>query len=81
MTNVYWVDSKVFIEVKSGRKYLTGLIIEADGWHMKKVPIDEPRRPVLYKGKPYPARKMRGHLRRWKAATKGARNLRNQLLA
>jgi hypothetical protein len=82
LANVYVMHGgRIFIPVKKGRKWVTGLIMKADGWATKKVPADTEAKPALYKGKPYPARKMRGHLRRFKAATKAANKYRKELLA
>jgi hypothetical protein len=36
--------------------------------------------PALFKGEPYPARKMRGHLRKMKTLTKAANAIRKELL-
>ena len=77
---VYWLHNRVFIPGKLGHKWITGLVIEADGLHTAKVPATENLEEAQYKGKPYPARKMRGHLRKMKPQTKGARAIRNQLI-
>lgn len=73
--------SKVFIPVTIGHKWVTGLTFEADGLHTTKVPVTAAVRPALYKGCEYPARKMRGHLRKVKPATKAAAKLRKEVLA
>jgi hypothetical protein len=79
--NVYWLHGRTFIAGKEGRKFVTGLVIEADGLYTKKVPLTETLKPVMFHGQPYPARKLRGHLRKMKPATKGAKVLRRELLA
>lgn len=78
-----WImhGSRIFIVGKAGSKYLTGLVFEADGWHQATVPLGEPLRQACYHGKDYPARRMRGFLRRAPAATKGAAKIRRKLLA
>jgi len=76
---VCWAHNRTFIVGKVGPKFVTGLVVEADGVKTAKVPARE-LIPALYKGKPYPASKMRGHLRRMKGLTKGAKALRKELL-
>lgn len=77
---VCWAHNRTFIVGKVGPKFVTGLVIEGGGVKTAKVPRGS-LTPALYKGKPYPARKMRGHLRKMKALTKGAKKLRKELLA
>ena len=78
--NVYWLQGRTFIMAKEGRKFITGLVIEADGLHTHKIPAREQLKPVQFHGGEYPARKVRGWLRKMKPATKGARQLRKDLL-
>lgn len=81
--SVYWLHSRTFIAAKIGTKRIKGLVIEADGLHAHQLHVDEAAalRPATYKGSAYPAPKLRGHLRRLKPATAGARQLREALLA
>ena len=78
---VYWTEGRTFIHGKTGRKFHTGLVIEADGMHLARIPAREDLRPVQYRGSDYPTRKVRGWLRKMKPATKGARKLMKELLA
>ena len=77
---VYWLHNRVFIAGQDGRKWNTGLVIEANGLHTAKVPVDAKLVEATYHGGPYPARKMRGHLRKIKAQTDAAQALKNKLL-
>jgi len=81
--SVYWLHNRTFIAAKIGTKRIKGLVIEADGLHAHQLHVDEAAalRPANYRGGSYPARKLRGHLRRMKPATAGARQLRQVLLA
>jgi hypothetical protein len=76
---VCWSHNRTFIVGKVGPKFVTGLVIEGGGVKTAKVPRGS-LIPALFKGAPYPARKMRGHLRKMKALTKGAKALRKELL-
>ena len=78
--NVYWNGGRVFILCQIGRKYLTGLVIEADGLHTQQVGLRDKLQPASYHGKPYPARKMRGWLRKLKPATKAAKKFRKSII-
>lgn len=78
---VVWYDSKPTIVAKVGTKTLHGLVFTAFGYTTAKLDKNGLYKPVLYKGKPYPTRKMRGHLRRNKALTKSAKALRKTLLS
>lgn len=78
--DVCWLHGRVIIVGTVGTKNITGLIVEADGWHTIQVSLREKLPPALYHGKPYPARRMRGHLRKQKAQTKSARKILNSLL-
>lgn len=81
--SVYWLrgdSTRTFILGAIGSKKATGLVIEPDGLKTIKVPLSARLEPVLYKGKPYPTRKMRGHLRRMKGLTNPAKKLRKELL-
>ena len=78
---VYWFHNRTFIVGTVGHKYLTGLVIEGDGLHTLKVPVTEKLAPAMYHGQPYPARKMRGHLRKMVATSKSAAVIRKELLA
>ena len=66
---------RAFIPVIEGPKRITGLVIEADGWHAMTINPNTRTRPCLYKGKPYTPHRLMAHVRRWKPATKGARKL------
>ena len=79
-SKVYWLHNRIFIPGKIGRKWVTGLVIEADGLHTAKVDASETLPEAQYKGQPYPARKMRGHLRKMKPQTKAAQAIRKQLI-
>jgi len=77
---VCWMHNRVFIVGKIGSKWITGLVINADGLStLKSGPQD--LTPAMYKGKPYPPAKMRGHLRKARALTKTAKKIRKELLA
>jgi hypothetical protein len=77
--NVYWKWNQTFIVGKVGHKWITGLVIEAEGVKTAKAKPNE-LKPCLYKGKPYPAPKMRGHIRKMKPTTQAAKKMRTQLL-
>ena len=78
---VYWIfPHRTFIVTKVGNKFLTGLIIESDGFHVTKVSMRDRLDKVLYHGKTYPQRKLRGWIRKIKPATKTARQYRKALL-
>jgi hypothetical protein len=79
-SKVFWHHGRVFILCKEGPKYRTGLVIEADGVYSMRVPARDNLKQVEFHGRPYPNRKMRGHLRKLKAQTKGAQALRSALL-
>lgn len=76
---VCWSHNRTFIVGKVGPKFVTGLVITGGGLKTAKVPRGT-LTPTLYKGKPYPARKMRGHLRKMKGLSKAAKKLRKELL-
>jgi len=79
--SVYWLpENRTFIAAKIGTKQIHGLVVEADGLHALRIPKDTRLAPATFKGQPYPPAKMRGHLRRMKPATAGARKLRGELL-
>lgn len=77
---VFWLHNRTFIVGKVGHKFITGLVVEGGGLKTLKAKVDE-LRPAFYKGSPYPAPKMRGHLRRMKPLTKSAKKIRTELLA
>lgn len=77
---VFWWGNRTFIVGSVGSKYVTGLLIESDGLHVGKVSLADRLEPAMYHGKPYPAPKMRGHLRRMQPASQGAKAIRKQLL-
>jgi hypothetical protein len=76
---VCWSHNRTFIVGKVGPKFVTGLVIEGGGLKTTKVARGS-LTPALFKGEPYPASKMRGHLRRMKPLTKAAKKLRKELL-
>jgi hypothetical protein len=77
---VYWTHNRTFIVGKVGHKWITGLVICADGLRTEKAQAHE-LTEVTYHGKPYPVRKMRGHIRKMKAQTKTAQKLKKELIA
>ena len=77
---VMWKHNRTFIVGKVGHKWVTGLVVEADGCYASKARPEE-LVPCLYRGKPYPPRKARGHLRKMKPQTKAAKKIRREVLA
>lgn len=77
---VYWLHNRTFVVGAIGHKWITGLVVESDGLYTAKASASE-LKPCLYRGKPYPTPKMRGHLRKMKPQTKTAKKIRTQLLA
>ena len=77
---VYWNWNRTFIVGKVGTKWITGLVIEADGLRTEKARPDDLTQ-AMYKGKPYPPRKARGYIRKMAATTKGAAKLKKEILA
>jgi len=76
----YWLGNRTFICAAILRKNARGLIIEGDGLHTRTIRASETLAPVLYKGDEYPARKLRGHLRRMTAQTERAQDFKNLIL-
>ena len=77
---VYWLGGRTFIAGRIGRPFVTGLVIEADGLHSKRVPAGTELPRAKYRGEDYPQRKMRGHLRKMKTQTQSAKAIRADLL-
>lgn len=76
----YWLGNRTIMIAKVARKHARGLIIEGDGLHTTTVLANAPLKPVTYRGDLYPARKMRGHIRRMTAQTDRAQEYKNLLL-
>jgi hypothetical protein len=84
MNNLFWYEGKTVALVVSGRKYDSGLIIEADGLRTIKIPKGERLAPVMYHGKPYPrTRAIRAYRKVCKlpGTTKGSRKLFRRMAA
>lgn len=78
--NAYWLHGRTFVPVVDGRKYVTGLVIEADGFHVHKEDAGARLPAVEYRGQSYPTRKLIAFLRARRGATEGAETLRKRLI-
>lgn len=76
----YWLHGRTFIPVIAGRKMITGLVIDADGFHRHQEPAGAPLKAVEYRGEPYPTRKLLAFLRARRGATEGAEKLRKRII-
>lgn len=83
----YWIAySRTFIPVIEGRKHITGLVIEADGFHVHKEPSEARLQPVWWRANPktirqeYPRRKLLAFIRKRRGATATAEKLRKRVI-
>lgn len=76
----YWMGNRTFICASVARKNARGLVIEGDGLHTATIRSDADLPVVTFHGDIYPARKLRGHIRRMTAQTTKAQAYKNILL-
>lgn len=76
----YWIHGRTFVPVVLGHKKITGLVIEADGFHKHEEPAGVDLSPVEYRGDPYPTHKLLAFLRARRGATDGAEALRKRAI-
>lgn len=77
----YWEHGRTFVPVVIGRKHITGLVIEADGFHTYKLPLSERLPTVQYRGQDYPTRRLLAFLRKRRGASDTAEALRKRVIA